>query len=318
MLENPADQTKTTPKPKAPKNATDYATSPEIPDFAFDPEDPWTQTFQEGLAKAHLAGKTVYEVGVGTGINIAFVLRQCGVARAFGSDLDPRLVVLAERNLRSLSPEHAKHFEPVHGCVSLVDTDEAREKVAQSDVVIACIPQVGEPGDAKLTAFREAQSVELADGADNEAEDHIAHYYPWTLFDEYPYNAVGLGLNEALLRRLREHAPKAEVLMNFGCRIGTEIICECFEANGYQPEKIASKIVRQHAGTDISFFVVLEKALNGTGLEKQLVCKFYADPEGTESLSATTAQAMINDNPNVELYHEVAVIRGIPMADQPS
>jgi len=295
------------------ETSSPYASDPETPDFAFDPDDPWTQTFQEGLARADLKGKTVYEVGVGTGINVAFILQSCGARRVYGSDLDPRLVVLAERNIKILSPEHAKHFKPVHGSVSLVDTDEAREKIAKTDVVIACIPQVGEPSDERLTAFREAQSIELAEGAGDEAEDHIAHYYPWSLFDQYPYNSVGLGLNEALMRRIREHAPKAELVMNFGCRIGTEIICECFEANGYKPEKIASKIVLQHSGTDISFFVSLEKALNGTEYEKQLVCKFYGDPESKQPLSATKAQEMINDDPNVPLYHEVAVIRGTPV-----
>ncbi|WP_430473582.1 class I SAM-dependent methyltransferase [Thalassospira lucentensis] len=305
MFEDPANDALETPNK--------YATSPERPDFAFDPNDPWTQTFQAGLQRADLKGKTIYEVGVGTGINLAFILRTCGAARAYGSDLDPRLVVLAERNLRSLSPQHAELFHPVHGCVSLVDTDEARSKVATADVVIACIPQVGEPNDARLTAFREAQSVVLADGADAQAEDHIAHYYPWTLFDDYPYNAVGLGLNEALMRRVREYAPKADLVMNFGCRIGTDIIFECFEANGYRPEKLASKIVLQHAGTDISFFVTLEKALSSTNLEKQLVCKFYADPDGKKQLSSTDAQALIDMDPEVALYHEVAVIRGTPI-----
>jgi hypothetical protein len=304
MLEDPANDT---------LEKTSNPARPEAPDFAFDPDDPWTQTFQTGLKRANLTGKTVYEVGVGTGTNVAFILEECGAKRVYGSDLDPRLVELAERNIHALCPQKAERFKPVHGSVSLVDTDEARKKVGETDVVIACIPQVGEPGDERLTAFREDQKVKLAEGADNEAEDHIAHYYPWTLFDEYPYNSVGLGLNEALMRRIREHAPQAELVMNFGCRIGTDVICECFEANGYKPEKIASKIVHQHTGTDISFFVTVEKALSGTGLEKQLICKFYADPEGKTPLSATEAQDLMDKDPDVDLYHEVAVIRGVPV-----
>ncbi|MEG3619078.1 methyltransferase domain-containing protein [Magnetovibrio sp. PR-2] len=287
--------------------------TPEAPEFAFDPDDPWTQTFQMGLKQANLEGKSVYEVGVGTGINVAYMLRSCGAETVFGSDLDPRLIKLAERNLRKLSPQHADHFDPVHGSVSLIDTDEAHSKIAKTDVVIACIPQVGDPSDPRLTAFREAHDVELPDEAESEAEDHLAHYYPWTMFDEYPYNAVGLGLNEALMRRIHQHAPHAEVLMNFGCRIGTDIIFECFETNGFKPEKLASKIVRQDDGTDISFFVALEKALDGTGLEKHLVCKFYADADGKIPLSACEAQALVDKDPHVDLYHEVAVIRGTPI-----
>lgn len=292
--------------------ASEQAT-PEAPEFAFDPEDPWTQTFQLGLKRANLEGRNVYEVGVGTGINVAYMLRSCGAARVYGSDLDPRLVELAKRNLLNLSPQHADQFDPVHGSVSLIDTDEAHHKIVDTDVVIACIPQVGDPTDPRLEAFREVHDVDLPEGADDEADDHIAHYYPWTMFDEYPYNSVGLGLNEALLRRIHQHVPKAEVVMNFGCRIGTDIIFECFEANGFQPEKLASKIVRQDDGTDISFFVTLEKALSGTGLEKQLVCKFYADADGTVPLSACEAQAQTDKDPHVDLYHEVSVIRGTPI-----
>ena len=289
------------------------APKPEAPEYAFDPRDPWTQTFQKGLERANLQGKAVYEVGIGTGINAAFVLRFCGAAAFYGSDLDPRLIELAERNLISLSPEHAELFQPVKGAVSLIDTDEAREKIAKTDVVIACLPQVGDPNDERFAAFREEQSVSLPAGAEEEAHDHIAHYYPWTMFDECPFNSVGLGLNEALLRRIREHAPRAEVVMNFGARIGTELIFEMFRANGYEPEKIATQIVRQDIGTDISFFAALEGALQGTGFEKEFKCFFFADPEGKTRLSAHEAQRLVDKDPDTPLYHEVCVVRGTPM-----
>jgi SAM-dependent methyltransferase len=288
--------------------------SPEVPEFAFDPTDPWTETFQKGLERAGLGGKRIYEVGIGTGINVAFLLRICGAAQVSGSDLDPRLVVLAERNVRSLAPEEADLFQPVKGAVSLIDTEEARARIAETDVVIACLPQVGDPGDRRLTAFREAQDVDLPDRAAEKADDHIAHYYPWAAFDDYPFNSVGLGLNEALLHRIRDHAPQAEVIMNFGCRIGPGIIFEMFEANGFRPEKLFSQIVRQDVGTDISFFVMLEKALKGTGLEKELVCEFFADAKAKKPLSACEAQDRLDRDPETPLYHEVCVIRAVPAA----
>ncbi|MEP1396012.1 MAG: hypothetical protein ABJL00_13360 [Roseibium sp.] len=288
--------------------------SPEVPDFAFDPTDPWTETFQKGLERAGLSGKRIYEVGIGTGTNVAFLLRMCGASHVSGSDLDPRLVNLAERNVRSLAPEEADLFHPVRGAVSLIDTDEARAMIAGTDVIIACLPQVGDPGDRRLTAFREAQAVALPESAEGQADDHIAHYYPWAAFDEYPFNSVGLGLNEALLRRIRDHAPAAQVIMNFGCRIGTGIIFEMFEANGFRPEKLYSQIVRQDAGTDISFFVMLEKALKGTGLEKDLVCAFFADEKADRPLSASQAQDLLDRDPDAALFHEVCVIRAVPRA----
>lgn len=289
--------------------------SPEVPSFAFDPNDPWTETFQRGLKRADLQGKKAYEVGIGTGINAVYLLTVCGAQGVSGSDLDPRLIELAESNVRSLAPDFAHCFDPVKGAVSLIDTDEAHQQVAASDVVIASLPQVGEPGDARVAAIREALHVPLAEGADDVADDHIAHYYPWTEFDQYPFNAVGLGLNEALLMRVRKHAPKAEVVMNFGCRIGSDIIFDCFRANGFQPKKLSSQIVEQHSGTDISFFISLEKALQGTGLDNDFKCHFYADKEAQKPLSACEAQSLIEQDPDASLFHEVCVIRGTPVVD---
>lgn len=285
----------------------------ESPEFAFDPTDPWTETLQRGLELADLRGKRVYEVGVGTGINVAFMLRMCGAKSVAGSDLDPRLAVLAERNVRKLAPKQADRFHPVPGAVSLIDTPEARAHVQRANVVIGCLPQVGDPGDPRFGAFRRAHRTELSDGADIRDEDHIAHYYPWAEFDAFPFNAVGLGLNEALLRRLRSAAPDADVLLNFGARVGTKVLFDLFEANGYAPEKLHSQIVLQHAGTDISFFVALEKALGSTGLQDAFACEFYADPEGRRRLSAMEAQAIIDSGKDQPLYHEVCVIRGQPM-----
>ena len=286
--------------------------TPHAPEFAFDPTDPWTETFQRGLEIAGLGGKRVYEVGIGTGINVAFMLQICEAAVVSGSDLDPRLAGLAERNVRDLAPRRADRFHPVEGAVSLIDTPEARAQVGRSDVIVGCLPQVGEPDDVRLRAFRTAQKAKLAKGADTRDEDHIAHYYPWAEFDSYPFNSVGLGLNEALLRRIRATAPAADVVLNFGARVGSAVLFELFEANGYVPEKLHSQIVLQHAGTDISFFVALENALAQTGLEREFTCEFYGDPDGATRLSATEAQALVDKDSAAEIYHEVCVIRGRP------
>ena len=287
---------------------------PDRPDFAFDPTDPWTLTFQKGLEAAKLEGKTVYEVGVGTGINVAFLLRMRGAKTVYGSDLDARLPDLAEKNVKDLVAKEAEQFRPIKGSVSLIDSDQARAAVKDSDVVIACLPQVGDPHDSRVTAFRNAQKAPLAEGTGKgPAEDHVAHYYPWAMFDDYPYNSVGLGLNEALLRQVRTEAPKAELIMNFGARIGTDILFDFFKSNGYEPEKISSMIVRQHAGTDISFFVALERALMGTGVESEFACRFYSDEDGTQNLSACEAQDLLTADAKTPIFHEVCTIHAKPV-----
>lgn len=285
--------------------------SPEVPSFAFDPTDPWTDTFQKGLQRAQLQGKKAYEVGIGTGTNAAYLLNACGAAEVSGSDLDPRLIEIAESFVRTMAPQQATRFKPIRGSVSLIDSDEARAMAASADVIIGSLPQVGEPGDCRIEAIRESLDVPLADGAEQVADDHIAHYYPWADFDQYPFNSVGLGLNEALLDRVKTHAPQADVIMTFGCRIGADIIFDCFAAHGFTAEKLSSQIVKQHAGTDISFFVSLEKTLQGTGLDGDFRCRFFADKGANEPLSACEALQLVEENPNAALYHEVCAVRGV-------
>jgi SAM-dependent methyltransferase len=291
---------------------TDTGVTPHSPEYAFDPSDPWTQTFQIALERAGLEDRTVYEVGMGTGVNAAFLLRMCGAKRVAGSDLDPRMAALAERNVGSLAPQEAHRFHPIEGAVSLIDAPAALSEVQKADVVIGCLPQVADPGDPRFGAFRKASKTDLPDGADVQEDDHIAHYYPWSAFEDFPFNAVGLGLNEALLRRLRSCAPSADVILNFGARIGVPVLFDLFAANGYRPEKLHAQIVRQHAGTDISFFVALERSLGGTGFDKDFACAFYTDAGGKAHISATEAQALIEADPDAEIYHEVCTIRGRP------
>ncbi len=286
--------------------------TPHSPGYAFDPSDPWTRTFQIALERAGLKGRTVYEVGMGTGVNAAFLLRMCGAKRVAGSDLDPRMAKLAERNVFSLAPQEAHRFHPVPGAVSLVDDPQALAEVERADAIIGCLPQVADPGCPRFGAFRRAARTELPDGADLREDDHIAHYYPWGAFEDFPFNSVGLGLNEALLRRLRSCAPKADVILNFGARIGVPVLFDLFEANGYRPEKLHSQIVTQHAGTDISFFVALERSLKDTGFDSAFACAFYADPEGRDRISASEAQARMDADGSAAIHHEVCTIRGRP------
>jgi hypothetical protein len=284
-----------------------------VPSFAFDPSDAWTETFQAGLRRAALRGRKVYEVGVGSGTNVVFMLQQCCASQVSGSDLDPRLTTLAEQLVTAAIPDLADRFHPIPGAVNLIDTQTAMEQVASSDVVVACLPQVPDPDDAMYAAFSITQ-LRNSQSSPPKAADHIAHYYPWASFNEFPFNSVGLGLNEALLRRVRAIAPSAEVVLNFGCRMGKENLLRLFRANGYQPEVLASCIVRQHEGTVISFYVALEAALRDTGFECELVCEFYTDPGGTVPISACKARDLLISDPSSALYHEVCVVRGLPTA----
>lgn len=283
-----------------------------IPSFAFHPSNPWTATFQDGLERAGLSGRRVYEVGVGTGANVAFMLQRCAASIVLGSDLDPRLPVLAQRLLGEGASELLDRFRPIKGSVNLIDSPAAMVEVAAADFVVGCLPQVPDPDDAMYTAFHLAQLKRAVDASER-TDDHIAHYYPWTAFNDYPFNSVGLGLNEALLRRVRSCAPDAQVILTFGCRIGKSILPRLFTANGYRPGELASRIVRQDERTSIAFFVALEAAMRGTGYEKDFACEFYADPKGETLISASEAQDSLMAYPETPIYHEICVLLGRPV-----
>jgi hypothetical protein len=296
----------------APRHPSDNVRE-SIPSFAFDPSDPWTVTFQDGLEHAELSGRRVYEVGIGSGTNVAFMLRHCAASLVVGSDLDPRLPELAQRLITEAAPDLLDRFRPIQGSVNLIDIPAAKAEVAAADVVVGCLPQVPDPEEAMYTRFHIAQLKTAAD-AGQRVDDHLAHYYPWAAFDDYPFNSVGLGLIEALLRRIRSCAPQAQVVLNLGCRIGKDILLKLFWSNGYRPEELATRIVRQSERTSISFFVALEAAMRGTGYEKDLVCEFYTDVEGRFRISATEAQERQDADPAAPVFHEICVLRGHPQA----
>lgn len=282
-----------------------------IPSFAFNPSDPWTLTFQVGLERAELSGRRVYEVGVGSGTNAAFMLRYCAAALVLGSDLDPRLPVLAQRLVAEATPELRDRFRPIQGSVNLINRPAAIAEVTIADVVVGCLPQVPDPEDEMYARFCRAQ-LNAAPGGVHHRDDHMAHYYPWAAFQHYPFNSVGLGLIEALLRMVRSYAPRAQVVLNLGCRIGKDILLQLFRSNGYQPEELASRIVRQDEDTDISFFVALEATMRGTRYEKAFACEFYADVEGQRRISASMARERLDADPDRPVFHEICVLRGHP------
>lgn len=283
-----------------------------IPSFAFNPFDPWTMTFQAGLVQAGLSGRRVYEVGVGSGTNVVFMLRQCAASLVLGSDLDPRLPLLTQRLVTEVAPDLADRVRLIQGSVSLIDAPPAMAAAAGADIVVACLPQVPDPLEAMYARFQAAQLKTLTD-AGRQTDDHMAHYYPWGAYDEFPFNSVGLGLIEALLSKVRSCAPRAQVILPLGCRIGKDILVRLFQSNRYRPEELISRMVKQDESTDISFFVALEAAMRGTGYEKEFACEFYADPEGQLRISASEAQARLDADRSTPVFHEICVMRGHPI-----
>ena len=281
-----------------------------LPDFVFDPGDDWTRVFQEGLSRLSLSRKNVYEVGLGSGSNVAFLLNRCSASRVAGSDIDARVVRSASANVKRWAPEQCHNFAPINGSVDLLDSAEARAAASNSDFIIGSIPQVIDVGifNGKICGDQEQ---EAKGSRPPRLPDHIAHYYDGTRFEDYPFNAIGQGLNEALLRQAREVAPHAEVILVLSGRVGPELLLQLFRDNGYRPEVVYEEIVPQCPKTSISFFVELEAGVRDPTPFWQFNGCFYADPEGKEQLSAAGAQKRRDAVPSAQpVYHKLYVIKG--------
>lgn len=271
---------------------------PECPPYAFRP-DGWTGAFQKGLSKAGLAGAEVLEVGVGAGPNAAFALKELGVKRYHGTDLDPRLPELANRNVRQLLPNGtADSFNAIGGPTDLLRHAEVAELVRNRvHTVVACIPQ----------------AIKLPGVPDH--PDDTAHYYPQESFKENPFNQYALGLKEALLRQFRELVQESgdyskSIILNLGGRVGLRRLLDLFVTNGFTPQLLHEEIVPQCPSTNLGFFVGLDKIFELLPNQEGAPCEFFSDPQGEHFINAQEAED--RRQAGASLYHKIYVMRGIP------
>ncbi|OGJ51966.1 hypothetical protein A2335_01695 [Candidatus Peregrinibacteria bacterium RIFOXYB2_FULL_32_7] len=267
-----------------------------VPQYAFVP-DAWTTTFQEGLLadKSEIVGKRLLEVGVGTGAMAIFGLTKLEVAHYYGSDLDPNLPTLASQNIERICPDEASRFMPILGSTNLLTPVDKNNRsiILETDIVIACIPQAIRPPD-KEVCF-----------------DDLAHYYPGNLFENYQFNSLALGLNEALLEQFMSVVRETKdynkrIYLNIAGRVGLENIKELFKSHGLTSEIVHQVVIPQCPSTSLQFFVDIETASTDNAFK----CEFYSDPEGNCQISANEAEKRrLQKDP---VFHKLYVIKGIP------
>ncbi|WP_420474266.1 hypothetical protein [Noviherbaspirillum sp. ST9] len=283
-----------------------------IPSFAFNPLDSWTLAFQRGLLNADFAQKTVYEVGVGTGANVAFLLKECGAAKVYGSDVDSRLSTVAQELVSFRIPEKAHYFIPLHGSISLINSPEASTAACASDAIIACIPQAVDTDDHAVASFMEAHYPLAKSKPESRQADYQAHYYPFEQFRHYQFNRFGLGLNEALLDSIRRQAPQADIIVNLSGRAGKQRLLDMFRSYRYEPTVLHKAIVPQCSKTSIAYYAALETHLEQEGLS--LESEFFMDSDGVQPISAREAERLRTTEPSATLYHSLYVMRARPEA----
>lgn len=251
----------------------------EIPEWAFYP-DQWSIAFLRGLRKAELDATSIWEVGMGTGLNLIFLKYWFPDAKLRYSDFDARAPLVAHQNLARFHVTGTPHW----GSWDLVDpVDEEDITPPKVDAVVACIPQV--PAE-----------FDLSQG------DNFAHYYDPTRYREAHLHAFGLGLNEALLTRAKNVLrPSGRIILNLGGRPGLNRLLQMFTDAGYLPRVLHHEVIQQHAGTSLETLASLEVGSH-TDFE------FFTDVTATQPINAREAEERrISGAP---LFHKIYVIEG--------
>ncbi len=273
------------------------------PEHAFKP-DPWTDVLLAGLMQLDLSGKTLVEIGVGTGVNpIALLLHNPEIAQIWGSDIDALNSLLAIENVRRIlsdRPELAKKYRGVFGGHNLLSWQHGLLPEGSVDVLYACIPQVQKPDHYHGTPPPDAEAHEFDPKLIDPRWKHAADFQPFSL-----------GLNFQLLCEARKclRPGKGEIILNLAGRCSKAVLFEMFTKAHYTPRVIHEAIVPQHELTKLQELVKGEKFLRKT-TRPGFCYEFFADAAATEKINA--AQAEKRRVKREPLFHKIYVIAGVP------
>ncbi len=260
----------------------------QIPDWAFKP-DQWSLAFLRGLYQVAQtwSGKKIWEVGVGTGINLVILSEFVKKAEWFFSDFDSRATFLAiENEIRFSFKKNEIKFKALEGSWDLTLGPNGKT-ISNVDVVYACIPQVPVASDFDLMV-----------------DDRVAHYYLGNGHSE-KWNEYGLGLCASLLCQLENIlSPKGCVVLNLGGRPGISRLLRLFSDHGYIASIVYEEVVTQHSKTSLQTLATME----GNGHED---FEFFLDESCSQPLNAREAEALRVRG--IKFYHKIYVIEGTLM-----
>lgn len=258
----------------------------EVPNYSFLP-DQWTRAFLRGLAQFDgFDGKTVVELGIGTGVNAAYVLQSRNPKCVVGSDIDGMCTIISLKNVyTNVDEEKQGRFRALAGDQNLASW--IHEK-GFADVVFGCLPQV-----------IKSEQIHLHEGND------VSHYYDPAFYPSELHH-LGLGLNDFALRQLHPLLNQgASVILNLSGRPGLGKGLEelLFRTNGYEPRVLHEEVVAQHAGTSVATLAEVEKH---HGHEFEFFTSIDGAPES--KISATFAEE--RRLAGLPVFHKIYVIEG--------
>jgi methylase of polypeptide subunit release factors len=251
-----------------------------VPDWAFKP-DHWNVAFLRGLQKLapEWASHRIWEVGVGTGVNLISLRGSASKATWYFSDYNPRCVELASNNLAAAGIT-GKHIA-LKGSTDLLRVPTGSPP--RVDIVFGCLPQV-------------PISMDLQKG------DRVAHYYDPGKYPCSKRHACGLGLNETLLKQAKDVLPdNGRIVLNLSGRPGKPRLEAMFRENGYEPRIVHTMTVPQHQETSLETLAQQES-------HGEIAFEFFADPDG-EAIPASAAERRRVRRERV--FHKIYVIEGV-------
>ena len=280
--------------------------------------DGWSAATVEGVLKLNgkLAGKKIAEVGVGAGTVSIIVAAVSAPEKLDVSDYVASHIDLTRSNVaRVLSEKDAARFAYHEGSTNLLDWTKGGEDI---DVLIACIPQVVKaPGvvdslddEANYIPDDVLAQLRSADGSNGRQvvqsqKEFLANIRP----DDFD-----LDLNMALLQQARESGVLSDdgfVCLTLGGRPGDAVLFELIRREGYEPNAVHTKIVRQDPHTDIASLEAHEGHLKKLWPGYSFV--FFEDQEATEPIGAARAAELLDAGQPV--FHQIFIVQCKPVSN---
>jgi tRNA1(Val) A37 N6-methylase TrmN6 len=129
-----------------------------LPIDTFNPNDPWGKLFRRSLDKLDVGGRTVCEVGPGSGaVVLELINRPDPPAKIILVELDPHVLSVAQLNIETVCYERIMErnikVEYRAGDATSVFAQMAKKKDPPFDYIVGCIPQVP-AGNGNLQAWQ--------------------------------------------------------------------------------------------------------------------------------------------------------------------
>ncbi|SRR5579885_297372 len=275
----------------------------------FTPEQ-WGRTFAEGLLKNPeiFDGKTVVEIGCGSGWISLLLFMRTGVREVLGLDINEVAVLLARLNAwlngvdRDGSVRMSQHGVPITAAFRAEVSDLLGQPLSRQesfDHVIGCIPQVLHPDPQALDRLKgKLSSKDLYDLSNYCFRQGI-------LEDRFGLPLIARALEQSQLCL----SPGGQVTLILGGRPGPQAIEGMFRRRGFEPALKWIRRIQQADDTDLASLV---------GLERQhgIHFNFFMSRDSRLPISASTAVELLARGQPV--YHDLLVYEARTRWEKPT